>query len=57
MPLEKIRKAGGGLASNQRLWIAFLHINCSQIAAVIPAKLLDKKVISCVKYRKNKLIC
>jgi len=31
-------------------------INCSQIAGVVPAKLIDKKLISCVKYRKNKLV-
>jgi len=46
MPPEKIRKIGGGLGS---------HISCSQIAGVIPVKLLDKKLISCVKNRKNKL--
>jgi len=43
MPLEKIRKIGGGLGSNKCLWIA----------GVVPAKLIDKKLISCVKYRKK----
>jgi len=41
MPQEKIRKIGGGLGSNQ-------------IAGVVPAKLIDKKLIlCCVKYRKK----
>jgi len=33
----------------------FNAFRVQQIAGVIPAKLLDKKPISCVKYRKNKL--
>jgi len=37
MPLEKILKIGGGLS----------------IAGIILVKLHDKKLISCVKYRKK----
>jgi len=52
MPLEKIRKIGGGItpATLVRSQSAadfpnffWWHINCSQLAGVIPSKLLDKK--------------